>query len=160
MLNDSYIFPKATITPYSGGAYVANQLVGGVFNFDLRAQGVKTEGGLILGVSVFDNDLEGAAGDLFLFGGAITAHADRVDFNANISFADMQKRLGRITLGTFESYTNLKMYNTDYQATSFKPIPIRYYDNNGIISGAFRCSGTPTYAASKSLIFMLHILTQ
>lgn len=150
---DKIILAQVTVVPDTN-AYTANDVIGGMLNFDLS--GSSTGAGVINSLKVCDNDNEGAAGALWLFrptaaGAAPSSIADNAAFAPSIT--DLENLLAVITLGTFTTVNSLKVNIVEDINNLFKT-------NQNIIYGYFVPSGGPSYAGSKRLTFELSILTQ
>ena len=149
----NYVHPQALITPYSGGAYAAGQMIGGSFVFDLRARWWNSNGGFLADLVVLDNDLEGAAGILYLFSGTIATYADRAVCDSVVTYADWKKCFAKITLGTFDVYGNAKRYQDSTLRTGFM-----FDDAMPAISGILKATAAPVYAANKEIAIQLGII--
>ena len=153
-MTDNFIYPEAT-AKFTAGAYAAGQIVGGNILFPIKGRTWDISGGLLLSLSVLDNDLEGAPGTLYLFQGKIGNYADRTLFDNVITYADMKKNFYEVTMGTFSTYAQLKRFREPKINTGFQLL-----DNVNTITGLFRTSGTPSYALGKELCFILGILPE
>lgn len=148
-LFDKWIDAVASVTPDTS-AYTAGDSIGGALTFDIGSSA--SGGGLINNLIVSDNDNEGAAGALWLFKADLaTPIADQAAF-API-FADLANLIDIITLPSFTTINSLKV-------AVLTDINDKFQVTGGKIYGYFVCSGTPTYASSKTLRFQLGILTQ
>lgn len=150
MAFDKWLEPAKTVTPQSAGAYTANYVIGGAMQFDIS--GSASGGGIINKLLVWDNDNEGAAGALWLFKADLATPIADNNLFAPV-FADWDNWITTLTLPAFTTYNSIKQAILPDINDEFK------VDAN-IIYGYFVCSGTPTFAAAKSLRFKLGILTQ
>lgn len=161
---DRWIEPSVTITPDTS-IYTANDVIGdhpnattGALTFSLETNsatgviGSSSGGGLINKLIVYDNDNEGAAGALWLFKADLaTPILDQATFAPVL--ADWDNWITTITLPAFTTYNSIKQALVTDINDQFRVSQNKIY-------GYFVCSGTPTYASSKSLVFKLGILTQ
>jgi len=146
---DKWIDAVASVTPDTS-AYSIGESIGGALTFDVSASA--SGGGLINNLIVSDNDNEGAAGALWLFKADLaTPIADQAAFAP--VFADLANLIDIITLPTFTTINSLKV-------AVLTDINDKFQVTGGKIYGYFVPSGTPTYAAAKTLRFQLGILTQ
>lgn len=146
---DKWIDSVASVTPDTS-IYAAGDSIGGALTFSIT--GSSTGGGLINSLLVTDNDNEGAAGALWLFKQDLaTPIADQAAF-API-FADLSNLVGIYTLPAFVTVNSLKV-------AILNDINDKFQTTTNQLIGYFVPSGTPTYAAAKTLRFQLGILTQ
>jgi hypothetical protein len=132
-----------TITPGTT-QFTANDVMGGALTFTPTARR-----GVIVGLTVVDDDNEGAALVLELFE-SITTDIDNNDAFAPV-LADLAASMGNITVGTgdYDTYNSLKK--------AYVPLstPIPYY---GAFQGYLLPTGTPTYGSGKVVKLRLHIV--
>ena len=146
---DKWIDAAASVTPDTS-AYTAGDSVGGAMTFDVG--GSSTGGGLINNLIVYDDDGEGAAGALWLFkANLVTPIADQAAFG--VVLADLANLIDIITLPAFTTIGALKV-------AVLPDLGDKFQVTGGKIYGYFVCSATPTYAAAKTLRFVLGIQTQ
>ena len=155
-LFDKIIEATASFTPDTS-AYSANDVVGshanattGAMTFDIS--GTSSGAGLINKLLVYDDDNEGAAGALWLFTQDLaTPILDNAGFS--LVLADWDNWITTLTLPSFTTYNSIKQAVLPDINDTFKV-------TKNLIYGYFVCSGTPTYAGSKTIKFRLGILTQ
>lgn len=146
---DKWLYPEVTFTPDTA-AYSANDVIGGALTFDLG--GSASGGGFIKSLLVTDNEGIGAAGALWLFTQDLaTPVADNAAFA--VAFADLKNL---ITVLTVPSYVTI----STFKVTVPVDINIQFVAPKNRIVGYFVPSGTPDWAASKSIYIRLGIQTQ
>lgn len=151
---DKWIDAAVTVTPdtniYAAGDAVGQASASAALIFDLT--GSRSGGGLINVLTVADNDNEGAAGELWLFKADLaTPITDNAAFA--VAFADFANLITILPLPTFRTISSMKVAVLEDINTKFQVTQNRIY-------GYFVASGTPTYAAARSLRFQLGLLTQ
>jgi hypothetical protein len=135
------------ITNKIGGAYTANDVIGGLLTFTLPPGG---SGVLVRWARIVDDDDEKAELTLHLFSSAPSAIADDAAFAPTV--ADLQKRIGKIVFQVADYETingNATALlgvgaSTDY-------INIGTVLPNGNLYGYLVCTATPTYTAVTDL---------
>jgi hypothetical protein len=146
---DKWLFPTATIVPDTA-AYTAGDSIGGALTFDVS--GSASGGGLINTLLVADNEGIGAAGALWLFKqDLVTPIADQAAFA--VGYADFANLITILTLPSFVSISSMKV-------ALLTDINDAFYVTTGKIIGYYVPSGTPDWAAAKSITVRLGILTQ
>lgn len=151
-MRDRYITVDATITP-DNDAYTANDCVGGLVTFDLAGEGMAANGGVLSTLTIVDDDNEGAALNLYFFDAAPSTIAD--DAALELTAADLKKLTyyKAIASGDYNDVNSLKFVFLDQLAVQVRA-------DNGKLYMYAQCTGTPTYAASKTLTVRLGILTE
>lgn len=146
---DKWIFPSVTFTPDSA-IYAAGDSIGGALSFDIGAS--STGGGTIDTLLIADNEGIGAAGALWIFKQDLaTPVADNAVFAP--VFADFANLLTVITIPSYVTVNSMKVATLADINDSFRV-------DGGKLIGYLVPSGTPDWAASKSVYIRLGIRTQ
>lgn len=153
MLIDKVISAQVTIS-HDDDAYTANDVVGGLLTFNLSSpSGV----GVLNGLKITDEDNEGAALDVYIFDEAPSTIAD--DAAGALAIADLDKLLCKVEIaaGDYEAVNSLKFAIKDEGSEGLN----RAYelDSKGNLYAYVICTGTPTYAADKTIKMTLYALT-
>ena len=132
--------PVAAAPTVTAGAYSANDVLGGLMEFQIPWE---PGAGFVDSVRVVDDADQKAAMTLWLFNAAPTAILDNAAFAPTV--ADLKKVVGKIAIAASD-YTTLngnavalKALNSDGQTSFYCP--------NGILYAYAVPSATPTYAA-------------
>ena len=149
---DKYLIVEATADPKDGAAYTANDVVGGLLTFSL--DGAVVNGGILNSAYFVDDDNEGAELDLYLFSAAPTAIADDAAFAP--SAADLQKMFAVINVETTD-YLTVNSLKYAYKKDINQIIKS---DGGQKIYGYLVAVGTPTYAAAKTILIRLSIVSE
>jgi hypothetical protein len=146
---DKWIFPSVTFAPDSA-IYGAGDSIGGALSFDIGASA--TGGGTIDTLLIADNEGIGAAGALWIFKQDLATPVADNDAFAPV-FADFAKLLTVITIPSYVTVNSMKVATLADINDSFKV-------DGGKLIGYLVPSGTPDWAASKSIYIRLGIRTQ
>lgn len=132
------------LTVKIGGAYSANDVVGGLLTFDVaNAAG----SGCVQAVRLVDDDNENAAMTLYLFNAAPTVFADDAAFAPTV--ADLKKLIGIVTIAA-GNYVTLNGNSVALLQGPSSP-NVFFKTATGMIYGYLVCTGTPTYTAATDL---------
>lgn len=150
---DRYFNIAATVTP-TNDAYTANDVIGGLITVSLIDAGATIAGGILSAITLIDDDNEGAELQLWCFDSAPTTIADDAAFEPTA--ADLLKVFYLTTFAAAEYTTinSLKIAQETGINLTFKT------DGGGNFYFYVVCTGTPTYAATKTLKFRFGIVTQ
>lgn len=150
---DKYTVLEATVTP-DNDAYTANDCVGGLITFNLANAGAAVNGGVLTSLEIVDDDNEGAALNLYFFDSTPSTIAD--DAALALTAADLKKitYYKAVTAGDYNTVNSLKFVYFSQIGTQVR------CDTAGKLYLYIQCTGTPTYAANKTLYFRLGILSE
>lgn len=151
-MRSRYITVDATITP-DNDAYTANDCVGGLITFDLSGEGMAANGGVLSTITIVDDDNEGAALNLYFFDAQPSTIAN--DAALALTAADLRKLTyyKAVAAGDYVTVNSLKFAYLGQLAVQVRA-------DNGKLYMYAQCTGTPTYAATKTLTVRLGILTE
>jgi hypothetical protein len=136
---------EVSITPATS-AYHANDVIGGLLELDNVPS---ASGGLLIqSLSLSEDDNEGAALTVHIFDQKPTAIADHAAFAPVI--ADLQKRVSKVDIATtdYETINSLKIVDKD---------DVNDLAGNTQLWLYLVCTGTPTYAANKTIMIRLFV---
>ena len=152
-MDGKYVVLEATVTP-DNDAYTANDCVGGLITFNLANAGAAVAGGILSTLQIVDDDNEGAALNLYFFDSQPSTIAN--DAALALTAADLKKitYYKAIAAGDYTTVNSLKFVFKDQLAAQVRA------DGAGKIYMYVQCTGTPTYAANKTLYFRLGILSE
>ena len=142
---------EIAITNKIGGAYSANDVIGGLLTINVANAG---GGGIIRWASVVDDDNEKAELTLYLFRAAPTAIADDAAFAPTV--ADLKNYIGKILFEAADYQTiNSNAVAMIGHGVSTDLLNIDFTSLTGFIYGYLVCTATPTYTAVTDLTVLL-----
>jgi hypothetical protein len=134
---------RPTVT---AGAYSANDVVGGLLEFDIPRNGA----GFIRGVAISADDGETMACKLHLFVSKPTTFADNAAFAP--TFEDLVNRFAQISVAAADYST----VNSNTQAIVSTNTSLDFeFSAQPMIYGYLVCDATPTFAATTDLAITL-----
>jgi hypothetical protein len=153
MFVDKVIARQVTIS-HDDDAYTANDVVGGLLTFNVSSP---SNCGILNWLKITDEDNEGAALDVYIFNEQPTAIAD--DDAGQLLIADLDKCITKVEIAAadYEAVNSLKFVFKDETSEGMN----RSYnaDSKGNLYAYVICTGTPTYAADKTIKMTLSVLT-
>lgn len=147
---DKYYIAAGTVTPGTV-AHTAADVVGGLLTFDMAAGGAKVSGGRIEWAALADDDNEGAALELYLFDSEPTSIA--ANAAGTLAAADLRRICGQVSFGTADYVTINSM-----KACFKRDLQLPFAADK--LYGYLICTGTPTYAAAKTLAVRLGVTSE
>lgn len=148
---DKYYIAAGTVTPGTV-AHTAADVVGGLLTFNMTAVGgAKVTGGRIEWAALADDDNEGAALELYLFDSEPTTIAGNA--SGTLTAADLRKLCGQVSFGTSDYVTINSM-----KAVFKRDLQLPFAADT--LYGYLICTGTPTYAANKTLAVRLGVTSE
>lgn len=153
MFVDKVVSDEVTIS-HDDDAYTANDVVGGLLTFNLASP---SGCGILNGLKITDEDNEGAALDVYIFNAVPSTIAD--DAAGALAIADLDKLVCKVEIAAadYEAVNSLKFVIKDEASEGLN----RAYslDAAGNLYAYVICTGTPTYAADKTIKMTLYGLT-
>ena len=143
-------FLTKTLNPaITAGAYSANDVVGGLLEFDLAE--LTANGGILDAVQVTDKGTQSAAMKLFLFESQPATIANNDAFAP--SDAENATIFAIVTISTYTTLTNSRVCISDTIQRVFST-------TKGKIWGYLVCDATPTFASVSDIFVTLRILSE
>ena len=142
----------------AASAYTAGDAVGGLLTFEDALDGNKKTG-VVLSVTIQDNDSEDAALELVLFSQPFTATADNAAFDP--TDADLANCLGKITItaGDYTAFSDNSIATARNVGLVVNSTDVKdAQKGNGNLYGQLITSGTPTYTAITDISVTLGVL--
>jgi hypothetical protein len=153
MFVDKVVSDEVTIS-HDDDAYTANDVVGGLLTFNLSSP---SNCGILQTLKITDEDNEGAALDVYIFNDVPSTIAD--DAAGALAIADLDKLITKVEIAAadYEAVNSLKFVVKDEGSEGLN----RAYKTDAIgnLYAYVICTGTPTYAADKTIKMTLTCLT-